>query len=148
MVLNTTKTKEMVIDRRPRHKAPKPPIQPINIGGEDIEMVRSYKYLGVHLDDKMDWTINSDALYKKGQSRLYFLRKLRSFEVCREMLVMFYQAVMASVIFFAAVGWGGNVSKRDSTRLNRLQICRGETDAKQVPFHLGQCFAPPSPHPG
>jgi len=34
----------------------------------DIEIVKSYKYLGVHLNNKMDWP--DDALYKKGQSTL------------------------------------------------------------------------------
>ena len=119
LLLNTTKTKEMVVDIR-KSKAPRPPILPINIDGEDIEMVRSYKYLGVHLDNKLDWSVNSEALFRKGQSRLYFLRKLRSFDVCKEMLVMFYHAMMASVIFFAVVCWGGNILKADSNKLDKL----------------------------
>ena len=44
----------------------------------------SRKYLGVHLDNRLEWTGN------RGQSRLDFLRRLRSFEVCRPMLNMFY----------------------------------------------------------
>ena len=39
------------------------------------------KWLGVPLNNKLDWTDNTTALYKKGQSRLYLLRKLRSFGV-------------------------------------------------------------------
>ena len=46
--------------------------QPVNICGEDIEVVPTYKYLGVHLDDRLDWSLNTDALYRKGQSRLCF----------------------------------------------------------------------------
>ena len=83
-------------------------------------MVQTYKFLGVHLDDKLNWSANAGALYKKGQNRLFFLRKLRSFDVCKEMLLMFYQSVMASVLFFyAEVCWGGNMSKRDTGRLVR-----------------------------
>ena len=49
------------------------------------------------------------------------MRKLRSFDVCKEMLLMFYQSVMASVLFFyAEVCWGGNMSKRDTGRLDWL----------------------------
>ena len=44
-----------------------------------IEIVRSYKYLGVHLNNKLDWSVHSAALYKKGQSRFFLLRRLRSF---------------------------------------------------------------------
>ncbi|XP_015209336.1 protein IMPACT isoform X2 [Lepisosteus oculatus] len=35
-------------------------------GGEDIEGEQSYKYLGVHLDDKLEWSVNTDILHKKG----------------------------------------------------------------------------------
>ena len=50
-----------------------------NIEGTDIEMVTSYKYLGVHMNNKLDWTDHTAAIYKQGQSRLHLLRKLRSF---------------------------------------------------------------------
>ena len=116
LLLNTSKTKELVID----YRRSKPHLQPINIQGKDIAVVQTYKFLGVHLDDKLNWSANAGALYKKGQSRLFFLRKLRSFDVCKEMLLMFYQSVMASVLFYAAVCWGGNMSKRDTGRLDRL----------------------------
>ncbi|KAI4899575.1 hypothetical protein NFI96_002191 [Prochilodus magdalenae] len=71
--MNITKTKEMCIDfRRSR-----PSQQPISIKGVDVEVVRSYKYLGVHLDERLDWSVNTDSIYKKARSRLYFLRRLR-----------------------------------------------------------------------
>jgi len=114
--LNATKTKEMVVDfRRSR-----PPLLPFSIGGVSVEVVKTYKYLGVHLDSKLDWSANIDAIYKKGQSRLYFLRRLRSFSVCSKLLRMFYQSVVASVLFYAVVCWGGSVKKRDAGRLDRL----------------------------
>ena len=34
----------------------------------DIELVTSYKYLGVHLNYKLDWTDHASALFKKGQT--------------------------------------------------------------------------------
>ena len=83
-------------------------------------MAESYKYLGVHLDEKLNWKCNSEAVYKKGQSRLYFLRKLKSFNVCNKMLNMFYQSVVAGAFFFAAICWGSNIQARDSKKLNKL----------------------------
>ncbi|TWW56850.1 hypothetical protein D4764_08G0008370 [Takifugu flavidus] len=48
--INTSKTKEVVIDfsRKASHTAP------VNIQGLDIEIVEEYKYLGVHLNNKLD----------------------------------------------------------------------------------------------
>ena len=51
----------------------------------EVEVVE-YKYLSVHMDNRLDWRCNIDAVYKKGQSRLYLFRKLWSFSVCSEML--------------------------------------------------------------
>ncbi|KAI4880858.1 hypothetical protein NFI96_024792 [Prochilodus magdalenae] len=114
--LNITKTKEMCIDfRRSR-----PSQQPISIKGVDVEVVRSYRYLGVHLDERLDWSVNTDMVYKKAQSRLYFLRRLGSFRICQKLLLMFYQSVVASILFYAVVCWGGSISKRDAGRLDRL----------------------------
>ncbi|KAL3050872.1 hypothetical protein OYC64_001194 [Pagothenia borchgrevinki] len=94
----------MVIDFR--RKRTSPPL-PRCILGEEVAVVEDYKYLGVHLDNGLKWRINTDAVYKKGMSRLYFLRKLRSFNVCSKMLEIFYQSVVARALFFAAVCWGG-----------------------------------------
>ena len=83
-------------------------------------MVQSYRYLGVHLDSKLDWSVHTDAVYRKGQNRLFLLRRLSSFDVCGEMLHMFYQSVVASTIFYAAVCWGGSATERDTRRLDKL----------------------------
>ncbi|KAL1256554.1 hypothetical protein QQF64_012099 [Cirrhinus molitorella] len=51
-------TKELVVDfRRPR---PQP--ESAIIKNDRVEIVKTYKYLGVQLDDKLDWTVNTDAL--------------------------------------------------------------------------------------
>ena len=76
--------------------------------------------MGVHLDNRLDWKCNTEAVYKKGQSRLYFLRKLRPFNVCSKMLHMFYRSVVESTIFFVAICWGSSIRASDSKRLNRL----------------------------
>ena len=82
--------------------------------------MNTYLYLGIHLEYKLGWSANTDALYKKGQSRLYFLRTLRSFKVCSKILRMFYQSVVASALFYAVVCWRGSTKKRDAGRLDRL----------------------------
>ena len=94
--------------------------QPLRILGKDVEAVEDYKYLGVTINHRLDWSFNTEAVYKKGMSRLYFLRKLRSFNMCSKMLEIFYQSVVASVLFFAVVCWGSSIGASDTNRLKKL----------------------------
>ncbi|KAK3562926.1 hypothetical protein QTP86_011451 [Hemibagrus guttatus] len=114
--LNILKTKEMVIDFR-RSGAH---LLPVSIEVVDVERVRSYRYLGLQLDDKLDWSVNTDYLYKKGQNWLFFLRRLGSHNICKKLLLMFYQSVITSVFFYAVVCWGGSLKSRDATRLDKV----------------------------
>lgn len=66
-----------------------------------MDIVDDCKYLGVYLNNKLDWTKNSEAVYRKGQSRLLLLRRLRPLNICGTMLRMFYESVVASAIYFA-----------------------------------------------
>ncbi|KAI3354447.1 hypothetical protein L3Q82_018506, partial [Scortum barcoo] len=114
--LNVNKTREMVIDFRRK----KMPSQPLRIRGEVVDEVEDYKYLGVVIDNRLDWKSNTEAVYKKGMSRLYFLRKLRSFNMGSRMLEIFYQSVVASAIFFAAVCWGSSIRASNTNRLDKI----------------------------
>lgn len=75
-------------------------------------------YLGVHLNNKLDWSHNTDVLNKKGQSHFNLLRRLRAFGVCRTLLRAFYDTVVASAILCAVVCWGCGSSEGDMKRLN------------------------------
>lgn len=98
--LNVTKTKELVVDMR----RTKVPVTPVFIQGVNVDIVEDYKYLGVHIDNKLDRGKNTDALYRKGQSSLYFLRQLRSFNICRTMLRMCDESVVASALCWGVLG--------------------------------------------
>ncbi|KAI3377103.1 hypothetical protein L3Q82_000302 [Scortum barcoo] len=102
--------------RRCSHSPP----EPVNILGMDIDVVKSYKYLGVHLNDSLDWSDNTNALVKKGNSRLFLLRRLRSFGVQGPLLRTFYDSVVASAIFYGIVCWASSISDRDRRRMDRL----------------------------
>ena len=58
-------------------------------------------------------------IMKKVNSRMYCMRKLRSFGVNSDMLVTFYNAVICSIIMFGSVCWGGNILKLDRGRLEK-----------------------------
>ena len=59
--LNVSKTKDMIFDFRRKetdHEA-------IEIGGECVERVRNYKYLGVTVNEKMDWSVHAENVISK-----------------------------------------------------------------------------------
>ncbi|KAI3361502.1 hypothetical protein L3Q82_013653 [Scortum barcoo] len=65
------------------------------------------------------------------------LRRLGSFGVCRPLLRTFYETVVASVVSYAVVCWGGGCSERDKKRLNRLikrasSVCGCPLDSIEV----------------
>ncbi len=56
----------------------------------------------------------------KIQQRLYFLRRLRVFGVEQRVLMLFYQAVIESVLRYGIVAWFGNISVKLKSQINRL----------------------------
>ena len=73
-----------------------------------------YWYLSVHLNNRLDWRTNTDAAFK-GMSRLYFLRKLRSFKVLKDLQHFTAQSVVVSTIYCALICWGSSISPERST---------------------------------
>ena len=64
LLLNTTKTKELVVDFR----RSKTPYQSVCIDGGEIETVRTCKYLGVVLHNKLEWSASIETVYRRDQS--------------------------------------------------------------------------------
>ena len=82
--MNVNRTKGMTVDlRKTKIKS-----NSISIMGE-VEMVEENKYLGVHLDNKLVKRCNTNSVYKRGQSRLYFFKKFRSSSVCSSFVAYF-----------------------------------------------------------
>ena len=106
-MLNVKKTKEMIIDFRITKK----PMRQLEINDESVETVGSYKYLGFTIDNKLNWHAHVDVLCNKLNTRLFFLKKLKSFHVNESILKMFYQVLIQSVITFGISSWGGNITK-------------------------------------
>ena len=114
--LNISKTKELLVDfRRGPH-----PTQITVINGQPVEIVPSYKYLGTIIDSKLNFDENTAMLCKKGQQRLFCLRKLARFHVDRSLMKLFYTAYIHSVISFSLICWFGNLSITNKNSLGRI----------------------------
>ena len=114
--LNISKAKELCIDfRHGPH-----PTQNTDICGQPVEIVPSYKYLGTIIDSNLKFDVNTDMLCKKGQQRLFCLRKLARFNVDRDLMKLFYSAYIHSVISFSIICWYGNLAIKDKNSLRRI----------------------------
>lgn len=100
------------------------PPTPTTIYGEDVEIVDTYRYLGVHKNNKLEWSDHKDTLCKKGHSRLFFLKRLRS-SLCSRQPQIFYQPVIASVLPFTMVCWMGIINTRDKQTGEENKLCCG-----------------------
>ena len=116
LLLNISKTKELIIDFRLK----KDPLLPIIIKDQAVSQVRSYKYLGVTIDDQLKWDKHASNVFKKANKRLYFLRKLRQFKIDPTLISLFYQATIQSILTFCIIGWGGNTSQKNKNKINYL----------------------------
>ena len=123
LLLNTDKTKELIIDFRKK----KDPIHPVIIDNKQIEQVVSYKYLGITIDDKLNWDLQATDVFKKFNKRMFFLRKLASFKVDSKLLSLFYNSVIQSIIAFCIIGWGGNATETKKKKLDILIRRAGRT---------------------
>ena len=68
LLLNVSKTKEMVVDFR---KGNKTEHQPVFIKGGTVEIVPEYKYLGVVFDENLSWSENTTNFIKKSHTRIF-----------------------------------------------------------------------------
>ena len=104
--MNVTKTKGLVINFRRANIS----MDPIVIRGRPVEMVANYKCLGAIIDNKLDWPSNTEVCCKKENQRMYFLRKLKQFQVDKKIVSCF-------TIRCAISATPGRQTRSDWTRL-------------------------------
>ncbi|KAL6464558.1 hypothetical protein MHYP_G00268750 [Metynnis hypsauchen] len=49
---------------------------PLNITGFAVEIVRSTKFLGVHITENLTSSLNTNSIAKRAQQHLYFLQRM------------------------------------------------------------------------
>ncbi|CAF87187.1 unnamed protein product, partial [Tetraodon nigroviridis] len=114
--LNVDKTKEMIVDfRRAPGEHP-----PLTINGSSVEIVKNTKFLGVHLEENLTWSLNTTKISRKAQQRLYFLRRLRKAHLPPPILTTFYRGTIESILSSCITVWFGNCTVADRKTLQRI----------------------------
>ncbi|KAK3524865.1 hypothetical protein QTP86_010096 [Hemibagrus guttatus] len=110
--LNVDKTKEMVVDFRRAQSDH----SPLFIDGSPVEIIKSTKFLGVHLAENL----TTSSISKKAQQHLYFLRRLRKAHLPPPILTMFYRGTIESILSTCITAWFGNCTVSDCKTLQRI----------------------------
>ena len=114
--LNTSKTKEMIVDFR-KNPSPK---DPLVINGQAIEAVECFKFLGTIISEDFSWNSNADSIIGRAQQRLFFLRQLKKFGLSKTVLLQFYRCVVESILSFSICVWFGSTTQLQKDRLERV----------------------------
>ncbi|KAK3521675.1 hypothetical protein QTP70_015591 [Hemibagrus guttatus] len=114
--LNLEKMKEMVVDFRRAQSDH----SPLNINGSNVEIVKSTKFLGVHLAEDLTWSLNTSFITKKAQQHLYFLRGLRKAHLPPLILTNFYRGTIESILSSCITAWFGNYTASDRKTLHQI----------------------------
>ena len=117
MTLNLRKCKEMVIDFRKNKSV----IPPLEVNGHVFERVKSYKLLGMWIDDNLKWKTNVNYLVKNAAKRLFALKILRNYNAPIDDLKAFYTSVIRSTLEYCAHIWHGNLTNEQTRDIQRIK---------------------------
>ncbi|KAG5266241.1 hypothetical protein AALO_G00228740 [Alosa alosa] len=95
LLLNVSKTKEIVVDFRRGHTQH----LPLTIDGAVVERVSSTKFLEVHISEDLSWTTNTASLAKKSSAPPVLpSRKLRRASAPPAIMTTFYRGTIESIL--------------------------------------------------
>ena len=92
----------------------------ITLGGITIPRVHATKFLGVWLDDKLNWSTHVAVVRKKLQSRQRLLARSKNF-LNAHCLRILYFAQIQSVLSYGIVVWGTLIKESDLNTLQKIQ---------------------------
>ena len=95
-----TKTKEMIVDYRKRTTER----TPILIDGAVVEQGESFKFLGVHITNKLTWSKHTKTVMKRARQNVFPLRRLKRFGMSPQILKRFYSCNIESILVASLPG--------------------------------------------
>ena len=122
--------KELIVDYRKQQREH----APIHITETAVEKVKSFKFLSVHITDNLKWSTHTDRVVKKGQQRLFNLRRLKKFGLASKTLTNFYRCTIESILSGSITAWYGNRRAFQRVVRSAQRITGGTLLAQQHPM--------------
>ena len=118
----TGKLKVMIFNPS-RHYDCTPKLTLPGMGGEYLEVVESFKLLGVIIRSDLKWCDNTDLICQKGYSRLSMLRRLKGLGATTDVVLDVYQKQVRSVLEMAVPVWHPAITQQETKQIERVQKC-------------------------
>ena len=123
MYLNTSKTKAMLIKSTNRYDL----FRPITSGGNNIQFVNTFNYLGVTLDDQLTFTPYYNMVKRRMENKIFVLSKIRKYVDNKTALLIYKQAVLPLVEYAGFVLISCTIGQRYDLQVlqnNALRLCK------------------------
>eukprot|EP00061_Rhincodon_typus_P008055 g30323.t1 len=78
------------------------------------------------INDNLSWTFHIDAMVKKAQQCLVFLRQLRKLGMSIRSLTNIYRCTIKSILSRCITAWCGNCSAQDGKKPQKV-VCTPQT---------------------
>ena len=89
------------------------------MGDHEIEQTKSYTYLGIEIDNSLNWKLQIDTMCKKLANVCGVISKVRHY-LDRKCLMAIYNSLFDSCLRYGILGWG-TASEQELSRLRVLQ---------------------------
>ena len=119
MVLNTDKTKVMLITSRQKRTVLNDAVLNLQYSDIDISMTTCDKILGIQVDENLTWNSHFNFLSKELSSYMWLLSKVRTY-LSTEHRVSFYNAYIKPHLDYCSLIWS-NTSNININKISRLQ---------------------------
>ena len=117
LALNAKKCEFLLLGSRKRIKDAVVP--DVTIRARKIQRVSCLRYLGVMIDEHLDWSTHVETLSNKIVRDIYLLKRIKQF-IGQRIALLFYKSVIQSKFDYCDIVWG-NVGKGFARKLQILQ---------------------------
>ena len=90
------------------------------IENDEIPMVEHTRFLGVHIDNKLEWSVHTRLLVQKLKANQYLLSRSKNI-LPTNCLRNIYYSHIHSHLQYGLLVWGGSVCKKELTGLIKIQ---------------------------
>ena len=117
MQINTTKTKEILIDFTKKKRD----LPPLSINNTQIERVSSQKLLGIQISHDLSWKEHVNQIVCKASKRIYQIVMLKRANVQIDDLVRIYTTIIRPILEYACQVWHTRLTIEQSYQIEQVQ---------------------------